>query len=385
VITLLFSLTLAGHIYAQGTVVFWNKMGSISELHNSEIGPGFDYTHGIKEFGPVLHGNGVEYDYSIGGAGAHLIAFTEIGPMTAGTIEYWYLSNTVEIDRETTYLPGIRDPFGNGIGVSLNWDSCYGERCGLSMNVTTALGKHSRIQTGTYGDANITFSTTEPTHLAFVWDSNGIGGTADTMRIYRDNHILLSSQPDLSDWDNTQTIYRVHGGGDWRSNWRTAPNGKIDNLKIWNYAKTDFSDRFIENPSTYFSDFTLKDVLIKFKKLSESDSYYIKGNFTLAENSDGIDPLKEDVNLKVGTSNLTIPAGSFSKKGWRKYKFKGRVGGIRGYMRITKFKSNSYYFMAWINGADLTGTPNPIPIGLSIGDDSGQTDTWLKGILKKFR
>jgi hypothetical protein len=130
-----------------------------------------------------------------------------------------------------------------------------------------------------------------------------------------------------------------------------------------------------------FSDFILNHALIKFKELSDIDSYYINGSFTLGENSDGIDPLEEVVKLKVGTSNLEIPAGSFVKMGKRKYKFIGGVGDVSVHMSQKRLKSNGFRFTAWIKGIDLTDTPNPVPIGLHIGNDMGQTDIWLSGIL----
>lgn len=134
--------------------------------------------------------------------------------------------------------------------------------------------------------------------------------------------------------------------------------------------------------ASIFSDFSLKQALIKFNKLSESDSYDVEGSFTLGENSDGIDPLEEVVKLKVGTSNLEIPAGSFFQVRKRKYKFIGNIGDVRVHMSLKTLKSNTFRFMAWIKGIDLTDTSNPVPIGLYIGDDMGQTDIWLSGILK---
>jgi hypothetical protein len=156
---------------------------------------------------------------------------------------------------------------------------------------------------------------------------------------------------------------------------------------LWNDLPNNARPRgyIVEFPSpsfVNFSDFILKHALIKFNKLSESDRYYIKGSFTLGENSDGIDPLEEVIKLKVGTSNLEIPAGSFFKEGKRKFKFKGKIDDVDVYMRIETLKSNGFRFMTWIKGIDLTDTPNPVPIRLYIGDDMGHTDIWLSGMLK---
>ena len=80
-------------------------------------------------------------------------------------------------------------------------------------------------------------------HFAFVWDNAGIGGSADTLRIYVngnvvgtasqhrpanqpiDPYLFIGSGPNCCAWDY---VYN-------------AVKGVTDNLIIWNYAKTDFS------------------------------------------------------------------------------------------------------------------------------------------------
>lgn len=131
-----------------------------------------------------------------------------------------------------------------------------------------------------------------------------------------------------------------------------------------------------------FSNFVITHALITYAKLSDSDNYYIKGKFTLDENSDGIDPLEEVVKLKVGTSTLEIPAGAFTRMGKRKYKFMGKIDDVHVYMDLKTLKSNGFKFMALVTGIDLTDTPNPVPIQVYMGNDMGQTDIWLSGILK---
>ena len=68
--------------------------------------------------------------------------------------------------------------------------------------------------------------------------------------------------------------------------------------------------------------------------------------------------------------------------GKRKYKFKGKIVDVHVHMSLKALKYNTFRFVAWIKGIDLTDTPNPVPIGLYIGNDMGQTDIWLSGILK---
>ena len=248
-----------------------------------------------------------------------------------------------------------------------------------------------RVQThaGNVGEGFLTYYTYE----------DGGAGITDSSRDFRDNlwhHAVINKTGSYGElWvdgnlietsNNIKTVfsngdllfgYSLSGDHYQRKYW----SGKIDDIRIYNrvLSESEVLELYYESN---FSDFSLKHALIKFQKLSDSDSYYIKGSFTLSENSDGIDPLEEVVKLKVGTSNLEIPTGSFFKMGRRKYKFIGKIGDVRVHMSIKTLKSNGFGFMAWIKGIDLTDTPNPIPIGLHIGDDMGQTDIWLSGILK---
>jgi Concanavalin A-like lectin/glucanases superfamily len=86
-------------------------------------------------------------------------------------------------------------------------------------------------------------------HIAGVWDRNGIAGSADTIRLYVDGQVVAASQE--SDWGSTTCDRRLPGrdrcfldvAG---CNDTCADTFAVDNLKVWDYAKTDYSDRFQE-------------------------------------------------------------------------------------------------------------------------------------------
>jgi len=90
-------------------------------------------------------------------------------------------------------------------------------------------------------------------HVAGVWDRRGIEGTADTVRLYVNGEVVAASG--ATDWGTTRCANR-RPDGQWRCltdvagcNDTCADTFAVDNLKLWNYAKTDFSDRFEEGSS----------------------------------------------------------------------------------------------------------------------------------------
>jgi hypothetical protein len=89
-------------------------------------------------------------------------------------------------------------------------------------------------------------------HLAYVWDSTGIAGTANTRRIYWDGQLAQTSDTALVPFP-VFTLNKPFSLGTYNDvpphhtpqyDWPFA--GYLDELKVFNYAKTDFSDRFTE-------------------------------------------------------------------------------------------------------------------------------------------
>lgn len=89
--------------------------------------------------------------------------------------------------------------------------------------------------------------------------------------------------------------------------------------------------------------------------------------------SNGINPLTEDVKLQVGTFSTTIPAGSFRQDPRGRFKFEGAISGVSLEVQIVPLGGNDFQLKAEAEGANLSGTVNPVTVGLTIGDDSGST------------
>ena len=93
--------------------------------------------------------------------------------------------------------------------------------------------------------------------------------------------------------------------------------------------------------------------------------------FTLRPNSNGIAPLTESVTVQVGPFSTTIPAGSFKLRKGR-FTYEGVIDGVKLTAVLRSLiLGNDYEFTVEGTGADLTGTKNPVTVGLTIGADSG--------------
>jgi YVTN family beta-propeller protein len=129
------------------------------------------------------------------------------------------------------------------------------------------------------------------------------------------------------------------------------------------------------------------------------DSFEVDGRGVLGPASNGLAPLTEAVTLSIGSFTLTVPAGSFvrrgkahdDKKGPRghdpdpkkgpkhdddrtmTYTFKGVVAGVSLDAEIEQGPKQTFTFKFKGRHANLGQAANPLTVELVIGDDSGRT------------
>jgi DNA-binding beta-propeller fold protein YncE len=101
------------------------------------------------------------------------------------------------------------------------------------------------------------------------------------------------------------------------------------------------------------------------------DRFDLKESFTLGTNSNGINPVKENVTLQIGTFSVMIPAGTFNQ-GFG-FKFHGVINGVRLRLQIVPLGNNIFTFKAVGKDLDLTGLTNPVTVVLTIGINTGTT------------
>lgn len=104
------------------------------------------------------------------------------------------------------------------------------------------------------------------------------------------------------------------------------------------------------------------------------DSFAFSADYDLAEGSDGFDLDREAVAIRYGTTTLELPPGSFACMA-DACTFEGPGPGITRALLTEK----SIAIAA--SGLDLSGTPNPVAVGVQIGNDRGEGSCRMEGVI----
>jgi len=221
----------------------------------------------------------------------------------------------------------------------------------------------------------------------FTLDQAGSGTTSFTALSYPFAS-PVSPRPNAMDFQpETGVLYAsvVNGFGDSRQNFLGVIDTGTGEVTIigQTVAGLDalaWSSSLAEIP---FSDFSIRKAEIKFTMTSTiNDRFKFRGELTLDALSNGIDPLNEKVMVTVGTSAITIPAGSFTEEGYEKFRFKGIINDAVVKMEIKQKAGDTFKFKVEAKWVDLTGTANPVDIGVAIGDDVGTATIDMEGELE---
>ncbi|MBI4489344.1 MAG: SBBP repeat-containing protein, partial [Deltaproteobacteria bacterium] len=259
----------------------------------------------------------------------------------------------------STYLGGSNEDGGMGIAVDLSGNA-YVTGFTFSADFPTASPLQSSL--GSSQDAFVT--KLNPAGSVLIY-STYLGGSREDSG----NGIAV---------DSSGNAYVT--GGTLSPNFLTTP-GVFQGT--FGGGADAFVAKITDVTTVPFAAFTAK-AEIEFGPLANDDELEVKATFTLGTGSDRIDPLTEDVSFQVGTFSTTIPAGSFKfhpavpgKKGKpgkpARWTFEGVIDGVELEAKITDLGGGSFEFKAEGQGADLTGTVNPVDVALTIGDDSGST------------
>ncbi|MBL8994017.1 MAG: hypothetical protein JNM63_11800 [Spirochaetia bacterium] len=205
--------------------ILWSKLGSDSEISNSQIGSNLTRV-GSVSYKSGTFGNGAEFT----GTTSHLWLPSTVAKPTNGAVEFWF---TTYFDKTNiAQIKALIDTDGSG-GLAQN-------RLALCWDQTGVINFFA-FNPGALTVTSPSFSSNRSFHFALVWDAAGISGSSDTVRLYLDGSLLASGTTAINQSPNYSQLYIGHHAASFGN-----ADGIMDNLKIWNYAKTNFSDRFAE-------------------------------------------------------------------------------------------------------------------------------------------
>jgi hypothetical protein len=223
-------------------LLLWNKLGSASEITNSAYGPDLQFYSGgsgvdvpaNRAYVPGVFGGALTIaagGYSVVDR-VHNVVLPNLDQLldpNRGTIEVWYHQVLDPVDYDYSYYRIFGGAFGLGSGIGFVSYHDNGLRFALAAGGTSSAVEY-----------DITPLTGSWIHIAGVWDVNGIGGTSDKLRLYVNGQGVASTTS--AGWGSTFGSQVDIGGGTGHMDQQFY----MDNLKVFDYAKTDFSDRFQE-------------------------------------------------------------------------------------------------------------------------------------------
>jgi hypothetical protein len=233
---------------AQKGLLLWNCLDSENDVANSRVGPGGKLNAGRFVMGRFGKGIELNMQEQFG------VSFpVEIVPGPDGCIEFW--AKLVNFPKQ------IRQPGGTWPGLIAVCNQSGAQDFFLAFCVNDGAangGICSRIAglgsagTGSFGSWTYARALNANDsegwhHYALVWASNGIPDVDNGKRI---TAIFVDGKLNTGHWQdsvgNTLAIPKDGRFGLLSHQGTTTGSVIFDNLKIWNYAKTDFSDRDAE-------------------------------------------------------------------------------------------------------------------------------------------
>ena len=227
-------------------LVLWNRLESEDEVKESRIGPGGQFIRG--RFVPGRFGKGIE----LGREEQFGVTFPfKAVPPATGCIEFW----AKLVDFPAAMPPSGPSPSLIGYGFSdgrrapmLQFNANDGaSNGGLCIQLDSfSMAGTDRFGSWTYARSLGTDDAAAWHHYALVWDQNGVagvGGGARRIVTFVDGAVNTRSWSVASP---NPPVLEFPGGTQLGLLFFDTPvNGRVvfDNLKIWNFAKTDFADR----------------------------------------------------------------------------------------------------------------------------------------------
>ncbi|MCI5144044.1 MAG: hypothetical protein D3923_00630 [Candidatus Electrothrix sp. AR3] len=251
---LIFSFAICFPLAVNADLLLWNKLGSTYEVQHSAAGPNGEIV-GEVLFEPSQHGNGFRSAERTNNFDTpnNFVRFPLPGLGPQGSIEFWYHPdwNNSSVGHVIDLIQyGFPEPSGGAhLAFVLSYNNWTDHIIAWVLDQGT--DPPDLAVEYIYPSSNPQWSTITPMHIAYTWDVS-----ADKkLTLYLNgqpagSNYRVEGTPDEFLWNFSEPYLYVGSrmySGDWdRHYWEPNINGIIDNIKVWDYAKADFSDRFFE-------------------------------------------------------------------------------------------------------------------------------------------
>jgi hypothetical protein len=223
--------TATGSFIAPTGLTWWSSLESAYNVVNPETGVAGTVI-GTPDYAAGKFNNGCRFDATTEGFS---IPNTNLYSKDSGCIEFWYKPIHDKDDNAQHIILGDGGATADGDLIVVLKESDNTLYFQMQRSVWIVLIIPS---------ASFSWNAGDLVHLAFVWDSGGFseGGTTYYQAVYMNDTFLGGSTNSGfgTEWRRTKLYIGSWGG--------TTGNadGVIDNLKIYDYGKTDFSDSATE-------------------------------------------------------------------------------------------------------------------------------------------
>lgn len=228
--------------------ILWNKLSSTAEVEASEIGNN-GIILGTLHYESGKFNNGVRMNS--GAPDTDTIEFGNLGLQKKGAIEAWVKPLLSSDNWPDTGLLGGDMILALAATSTNNNRLHFGLYDSAAEDVGYAVGVvHSGTATIAY--PNDTWDANELIHLAMAWDEDAGFDGDKTIALYKNGVEIWSVTTALNIADAlTRSAIGLYFDNQLHT-WGAPDNMVVDNLKVWDYPKIDFSDRFIEGFSEIY-------------------------------------------------------------------------------------------------------------------------------------
>lgn len=228
-------------------LVLWNKLGSDIEVQNSQAGPNGQVV-GTLGYLPGQFGNGLSSPIFTSDEYTNYSRYDNLTLNQQGCVEFWYQPtwNDPSVGHVVTLMGFGPADANTKFNVSYNdWQNRFAINFydDTSNNYVCKYIVPSQVPG---------WSTSQPFHVAIVWDGTA-ANNVDKVRMFINGQEIatqvnvMGGNPTFSNWGaQSLSVGALIGSSLQYDHNHQGCTGVMDNIKIWDYPKTDFSDRFNE-------------------------------------------------------------------------------------------------------------------------------------------